>query len=139
MSTSGRLEARPPRFIHQPVLTHWGGHPEFLGQSLIKLAYYIRWCLTRRFLPPALSLSYTYNEDSELGCHHMVIHTQTTGKDIRKGPKQPAQRTVSPIYHKLSVVYLLLYSSYSFTLNVPLCQGSQGSQQVRPLPQHRVL
>lgn len=87
----------------------------------------------------SLSLSYTYNEDSELGCHHMVTHTQTTGKDIKKGPKQPAQRTVSPIYHKLSVVYLLLYSSYSFTLNVPLCQGSQGSQQVRPLPQHRVL
>lgn len=64
MSTSGRLESRSPGFTHQPVLTHWGGHSEFLGQSLIKLAYYIRWCLTRRFLPPALSpLSYTYDED----------------------------------------------------------------------------
>lgn len=44
-------------------------------------------------------------EESELGCQHMVTHTQTTGKDIKKGPKQPAQRTAPSIVSSLWFIY----------------------------------
>ena len=69
-------------------------------------------------------------EDSELGCQHMVTHIQTTGKDIKKGPKQPAQKTAPSIISSLWFIYWFVPSiTPSGVTGV-----GQGSQQVQPLP-----